>query len=1290
MKPRLCYTYCTLLLILLVSSGMLFILVASEASKPLGHQVHHHQEEHSPRVPTAEHEPHPEESSPEKKPSGDDPSAFQPPPSPLEVNVQSVRRTPSGVSEFGGGENAGSDPPGRDGVRKVRKKTQRTSRRKDMLTEKPAKPDEPPDLKEVIFLETVSKNAGVTDSGLQDIPGTPSMITLVDYQTSEMNIESKLEENIEATLKNITHQLGEPVAAADEVTGEPDEKQVDEVPAQPTLLDDKINDSGGGSAEDRVVEDVQNITTKESNLTEENPMPVFSEWAQKQMAEAEKKLGEHVNASEKKRSAKPPGHKMPPLKLRAKNYAAPDCGAKIIASNPEAQSTGSVLTSHKDEYLLNPCTSKIWFVVELCEPVQAERVELANFELFSSSPKDFSVAVSNRFPTRDWSNVGKFTAKDERDVQNFNLHPHLFGKFVRVEIHSHYNSEHYCPVSLFRVYGTSEFEAFETDNTPSLGDEGDDDEELLVAGGSTGKNVDGVDGNDRNILKSASDAVMNIVKKAAKVLGKTNENNSLSNDTEPSGGDQNETDTELSVVLHGLSQPQCRVHCFTLPYQPRCVSCSPELRDRVEQTMSCKHNLLTSLLAIDLISASFDESQHLLCANILGFCLDESVQQSSQNINRSVINLLPADTIAAFCNIRAYEKGLLKAVVTEKPPSAPTTAEHTTPTVTTEFPTKVVQEEPTLTTIPAAKPVTKDEPTTSRPATSSETDPETPPKDNVNIFNVPEEATPLEPPLSAGSEQRMEEPLIVPPPSEVAPDDDVHSSQEDLDDSLLLDHHDGGIPMITTTTTPTPGSPAAGQKVQPESVFLRLSNRIKALERNMSLSGQYLEELSRRYRKQVEELQQSHAKTLHEIEEQTRRMHESEATLREENERLRAEFVGFRDSILSWKNITIGLVGFAVVNIVMVCALVRSCGGGGSGARGESERDSIDRELAQVSASGKPIRERLLRRKSIDGVIGGSVQSVAGGTLRKKRPSEEALNISGTYENLLIDDGGGDSAKVERKKGRNKHRKVSAPAMTQSQLPQVNGKSKRAASVEPPAVKAVTKTELMRTESAPEPRKPSPEAVTSLDDTNRIDEIPFLEDNDEFIIPTASDLSYNEFVPDSTSEANKTGNGMLSSTSSIDSKSTKSGKGRRLSSPAFFKSSLLRSSRKSSGKKSTPSQNVSSASSNTSSSAGSSNVRISINVHSPSARAVEDDADSCQVDGSTTTNNNSSNGWEWYKLKKSSSQDKFTKRKSKSESPDADVVGNGSALKSSLSFHGGADGKSANGGSFRRLFRKVF
>jgi uncharacterized coiled-coil protein SlyX len=52
----------------------------------------------------------------------------------------------------------------------------------------------------------------------------------------------------------------------------------------------------------------------------------------------------------------------------------------------------------------------------------------------------------------------------------------------------------------------------------------------------------------------------------------------------------------------------------------------------------------------------------------------------------------------------------------------------------------------------------------------------------------------------------------------------------------------------------------SGSSVTPqskESVVLRLSNRIKALEVNLSLSSQYLEELSLRYRKQMEEMQRA-------------------------------------------------------------------------------------------------------------------------------------------------------------------------------------------------------------------------------------------------------------------------------------------------------------------------------------------------------------------------------------------------------------------------------------------------
>lgn len=144
--------------------------------------------------------------------------------------------------------------------------------------------------------------------------------------------------------------------------------------------------------------------------------------------------------------------------MRWKNYASLDCGSKVVAANPESVSPGAILSPSSDEYKLNPCTSRIWFVVELCEAIQIKRIDLANYELFSSSPKDFTVSVSERFPTRDWSLVGKFTAKDERDIQSFDFETHLFGKYIKVEIKSHYGSEHYCPISLFRAYGISVFE----------------------------------------------------------------------------------------------------------------------------------------------------------------------------------------------------------------------------------------------------------------------------------------------------------------------------------------------------------------------------------------------------------------------------------------------------------------------------------------------------------------------------------------------------------------------------------------------------------------------------------------------------------------------------------------------------------------------------------------------------------------------------------------------------------------------------------------------------------------
>lgn len=40
-------------------------------------------------------------------------------------------------------------------------------------------------------------------------------------------------------------------------------------------------------------------------------------------------------------------------KIDAKNFASPDCGAKVVQSNAEAQNPSGVLSSSHDEYMLN-------------------------------------------------------------------------------------------------------------------------------------------------------------------------------------------------------------------------------------------------------------------------------------------------------------------------------------------------------------------------------------------------------------------------------------------------------------------------------------------------------------------------------------------------------------------------------------------------------------------------------------------------------------------------------------------------------------------------------------------------------------------------------------------------------------------------------------------------------------------------------------------------------------------------------------------------------------------------
>lgn len=364
--------------------------------------------------------------------------------------------------------------------------------------------------------------------------------------------------------------------------------------------------------------------------TPQEDIPSFSEWAQKQLAEAEKKDIVLNHSSQPSHSNTNVSNKS--TKLRSKNYASPACGAKIVAVNPEAGSTSSILNPNRDEYMLNTCNSRIWFVVELCEAVQAQKIEIANFELFSSTPKDFTVSFSDRFPTREWASVGQFTAKDIRDVQSFDLYPHLFGKFIKVEMLSHHGSEHYCPISLFKVYGTSEFEVLEKENAQHVNHIDDDDDEIIDVPDVPTAEVEA----SKNLFGSARDAVMSIMKKAAQVLVKTEV---------PKNVTSHHNDTTTINMYKKCCSPS---HIIV------CDNCSQALYNEVYDIISCSSDKLTNLIRQVFIR------DILKCTGIcqpfgLDFKSTKTISFTSERVE-FMKALFTQKYLAALCNMLAIKE----------------------------------------------------------------------------------------------------------------------------------------------------------------------------------------------------------------------------------------------------------------------------------------------------------------------------------------------------------------------------------------------------------------------------------------------------------------------------------------------------------------------------------------------------------------------------------------------------------------------------------------------------------
>lgn len=276
----------------------------------------------------------------------------------------------------------------------------------------------------------------------------------------------------------------------------------------------------------------------------------------------------------------------------------------------------------------------------------------------------------------------------------------------------------------------------------------------------------------------------------------------------------------------------------------------------------------------------------------------------------------------------------------------------------------------------------------------------------------------------------------------------------------------------------------------------------------------------------MEELQIAFAKSLNIAEEQAKRNFDREQQFYEQTQQLRRDLENLSENFFSWTRISVIFVGFAFLQISIVLIVVKIwirkyLQRIGVHPQNDNQRGNFDQTVVRV------------RRKSTDAVKG-----VTQAPQRKRRPSEEALHISGTYTDLLIQD---DIVDVDqdyeeydtfvetKRKGKPKNRRLLNVKRAMSMEPM--GKRSDSSSGD------LEKLKLLYANAG----------------HHGMSETPLLDENYDIYVP-GNDLAYNEFMPDGPSgDTAVNGNETPSSTSS-----SKKPKSRRLSSPAFLKSPFSR------------------------------------------------------------------------------------------------------------------------------------
>ncbi|KAM6199202.1 SUN domain-containing ossification factor isoform 2-T2 [Sarcoramphus papa] len=698
-----------------------------------------------------------------------------------------------------------------------------------------------------------------------------------------------------------------------------------------------------------------------SVMTPKDPgdIPTFDEWKKKVMeVEKEKSQSMHPSAVGGQHSTKK-------VQKNRNNYASVECGAKILAANPEAKSTSAILMENMDLYMLNPCSTKIWFVIELCEPVQVKQLDIANHELFSSTPKDFLVSISDRYPTNKWIKLGTFHARDERNVQSFPLDEQMYAKYVKVELISHFGSEHFCPLSLIRVFGTSMVEEYEEIADSQYQSERqelfDEDYDYLLDYNT------GEEKSSKNLLGSATNAILSMVNIAANMLGAKTEESSEAEAGNKSVSENVTATPATSTAAPRLPEPtpvpspelvttdipqidkeqlivdltkESPIVQLVQEYEEDTSQSTVTLlpSDDQEEEALAWFELETEKYCYDMATAccisTFSEYLFKWCSVAVamhrqrsktegkqgqGYSADVQQPQAvlTESIRTSIDEPLPeqldskverpsGSTVAVDFSSAVHEEISNETTDSiELEPSHPQTVSQSLllevtsevkPLPTTDMALELAKEdagqvapretpqvdiaEISAETEKAESSVAEENPVAAETSVATEVK-EMSTRETIAtpVISKPTE-TVLQPEYTVGtlasdagegkeSTPEVQKPLL--PPVESSVSAETKEDDQATEEALMAIPVSGG-PQRTATDfyaelqNSTDLGYANGNLVhgsnQKESVFMRLNNRIKALEVNMSLSSRYLEELSQRYRKQMEEMQKAFNKTI--------------------------------------------------------------------------------------------------------------------------------------------------------------------------------------------------------------------------------------------------------------------------------------------------------------------------------------------------------------------------------------------------------------------------------------------